>query len=80
MKNILDKFESYLSHAGASGFLVADTLTYADLIAYNTFFGVGEALKRDLLAGYPLLTKHSRTVTALPRISEYLAKRPVTER
>jgi len=80
LKNYLDKFESYVAHAGASGFLVADTLTYADLALYNMFFVIGEMLKRDVLADHPHLKKHTHAVVSNARIAEYLVKRPNTPR
>jgi len=75
VKDSVEKFESYLK-TGGTGFLVGKTLTYADLAIYNAYFSVSQFLGRDVLVGHPLLQTHSKTISSVPRIAEYLTKRP----
>lgn len=81
LPDILSKLESYAAkNAGASGFLVGDALSYADLAIYATVEAVDLSLKRDILANFPLLTKNKEAVAKNPRIAEWLEKRPKTDR
>jgi len=78
LKNSLEKFEKYVEKHGSKGFLVGDSLTYADLAVYHAFFTVQQFLKRDPLSGHPHLTKFCASVQAHPKIAAYLAKRKET--
>lgn len=74
------KLESYAArNAGASGFLVGDALTYADLAIYAMVEALDASFKRDTLADFPLLTKHKEAVAKNARIAEWLEKRPKSE-
>jgi len=75
VKDSVERFESYLKTSG-TGFLVGKTLTYADLAIWNAYSAVSQFLGRDVLADHPLLQKHSKTISSVPRIAEYLSKRP----
>jgi len=77
LKTSLCKLECYLKKH-ESGFLVGDSLTYADLALYLAIFNIKPVVKCDFLANHEHLAKHFAAVQAQPKIAEYLAKRKET--
>ena len=61
----------------SSGFLVGDALTWADLyiVVLSEWFG---DKKDSLLAHFPKIKAHDEKIRALPKLAEWIAKRPVT--
>ncbi|CAC5396276.1 HPGDS [Mytilus coruscus] len=63
---------------GGKGFFVGSSMTMADLAVYEVLTNV---VLRDskILDGFPKLVEHRNRVAFLPKIKEYLEKRPKTD-
>ena len=61
----------------ASGFLIGDSLTWVDLYLVILKEWLGEK-KDPIMAHFPKIKAHEEKVRALPKIAEWVAKRPVT--
>ena len=70
-------FETKLKQAN-SGYLVESGLTWVDLYLFNTIDKLADK-RQEVIGNFPHLVKHYETVKNLAKISEWLAKRPVTE-
>lgn len=81
MKTSLTALENYLKeHMSASGYIVGNDLTWADLAIYSGIELLQAYLgKDDLLSTYPTLTAHRTAIGNLPRIKKYLETRPKTD-
>ncbi|XP_052782214.1 S-crystallin 4-like [Mya arenaria] len=75
-KKYLGLLEKLVQEGGKSGFAVGSSLTVADLMLY-AFIENSQIV--ELLKDYKLLDANRKKVEQLPKIKEYLAKRPVTE-
>ena len=63
----------------SSGFLVGDALTWVDLylVIFAEWFAFND--KKDLFfANFPKIKAHDEKIRALPKLAEWIAKRPVT--
>ncbi|WAR26398.1 GST-like protein [Mya arenaria] len=74
-KKYLGFLENLVKEGGKSGFAVGSSLTVADLMLY-AFIENSQIV--ELLKDYKLLDANRKKVEQLPKIKEYLAKRPVT--
>lgn len=70
-------FESKLKKTN-TGYLVGSTLTWADLYLSSILDNLGNRYDR-VLEKFPEIVKLDKMVKSLPRIAQYLKKRPVTE-
>ena len=70
-------FESKLKKTN-TGYLVGSTLTWADLYLSSILDNLGSRYDR-VLEKFPEIVKLDKMVKSMPRIAEYLKKRPVTE-
>lgn len=78
MPKNLSIFESRLASNG-TGYLVGDSLTVADLFFFTLLEGLKE--KKDLvLSKFPHVKRLDERIRANAKISEWLNKRPVTDR
>ncbi len=77
LPNTLQLFENKLKQAN-SGYLVESGLAWVDLYLFNTIDRLADK-RQEVLANFPMLTKHYETIKNSPRISEWLTKRPATE-
>lgn len=86
---LLANFEKLFDGAGSSGFLVGDSLSLADIAVFNMCLYLtapscevqaasAEHAKMgtDCLTAFPRLQAHTSMVAALPKIADWLAKRP----
>lgn len=79
VKTYLTNFEHFFKkNVSQRGYLIADTLTYADLAFQAALGALQEQFGAHVLDQYPTLKKHYDFVCNLPRIKEYLANRPKT--
>lgn len=70
------QFEQKLAQNG-SGYLIGDSLTWVDIYLVALAEWLGE--KKDaLFAFFPKLKAHDEKIRGLPKIAEWIAKRPVT--
>jgi glutathione S-transferase len=60
-----------------SGFFVGSKVSYADIALFN-FFSQHKAAKADAFADFPVIESWLARVAALPRLAEWLKKRPAT--
>jgi glutathione S-transferase len=75
----LDKFEVILKANGDSGRLVGNNLTWADIYLYQVLSNVEMVYDVKLLSDdYPALKKLSETVVSVPKIKDWIEKRPKT--
>ncbi|XP_052780990.1 glutathione S-transferase-like [Mya arenaria] len=74
-KKYLGFLENLVKEGGKSGFAVGSSLTVADLMLY-AFIENSQIV--ELLKDYKLLDANRKKVEQLPKIKEYLKKRPVT--
>ncbi len=77
LKNALERFEKHLEHS--SGYLVGDSITYADLALFDTLLIVSGFMGKNVAEGYPHVTKLYKTVEEHPKIAAWVAKRPKTD-
>ena len=77
LPNFLKIFENIII-MNHSGFLVTSGLTWADLFLVNIFDFLGDK-KAAILANFPRVKALDENVRAVPRIADWLAKRPKTE-
>ncbi|XP_064594390.1 glutathione S-transferase 1-like [Liolophura sinensis] len=77
---ILSQFEKHLAK-NPSGFLVGDSLTWADLHFMNWLEKnwVGGKLPVETWNRFPKIKEHNKMVASLPRVKEWLETRPKTE-
>ena len=75
--NNMKILEARLGQTG-SGYFAASGLTYTDLYLVSVLEWFGDK-KEAVLAHFPNVKKLDESVRALPRISAWLARRPVTE-
>lgn len=73
----LELFERNLTKS-KSGFLFPSGLTWPDLHLMNVIEWFDEP-QQAILERYPLVKEHYERVRALPRIADWISKRPVTE-
>lgn len=78
LKTVLERFEKYAEQT--SGFLVGDSLTYADLALFDTLFLISNALGTNVAEPYPHVNKLCKAVEENPKIAAWIAKRPKSER
>jgi len=81
LKNSLTALEAYFKeNMSASGYIVGNDLTWADLAVFNGFEQLNLYLggTEDRIAAYPTLVKHRTAIGNLPRIKKYLETRPKT--
>jgi glutathione S-transferase len=80
LKNTMTAFESYFKeHISASGYIIGNELTWADLALFSGFEGLSSYLGHpNLLDAYPTLKAHSQKIAGLPRMKHYREARPKT--
>ena len=71
-------FEKKLADS-KSGYLIGNSLTWADLFLYFCLDFIGENKVRSSLENAPNVKKHIEMIVNYPGILEYLQKRPQTE-
>jgi glutathione S-transferase len=75
-------FEKLLKqNGGGDGFYVGDSLTWADLAMYEYLTSFPRAIGVDptpIISSYPKLKALAERVEKVPKIAEYIAKRPVS--
>jgi glutathione S-transferase len=74
-------FEAKLNKTN-TGFLVGNKLTWADLFLYNNIDNLSSPIyqkKEEVLNNFPAIKKHFESISNLPGVAKYLAKRPVSE-
>ena len=76
MPAYLKQFEDKVAK-GSSGFLIGDSLTLADLYFVCLTDWLGEK-KKVALANFPKLQTLDEKVRSIPKLAEWIAKRPVT--
>lgn len=82
LKTTLTALEAHFKeHMSASGYIVGNNLTWADLAVYSGLELVNDYLggKEDHVAPYPTLVAHRNVIGNLPRIKKYLEGRPKTD-
>lgn len=82
LKTTLTALEAHFKeHMSASGYIVGNNLTWADLAVYSGLELVNDYLggKEDHLAPYPTLVAHRNVIGNLPRIKKYVENRPKTD-
>jgi hypothetical protein len=62
-----------------SGYLVGDSLSWADLFLYFSLDFIGEDKIKSSLGNAPTVKKHIEKIVHYPGISEYIKNRPQTE-
>jgi glutathione S-transferase len=76
----LDNLEKLLKeNKGGDGYFVGDVLTWADLALLNAIGSLQGAGAKDVLDKRPKLVALGKRVESLPKIADWLAKRPKTE-
>jgi glutathione S-transferase len=87
LAKFMDYFEAVIAgNPAASGFLVGDALSYADLSLFHVVEGLSYAFPKAMepaLAAHPKVVALQETVRALPKVAAYLAsprRLPFTER
>lgn len=66
----------------STGFIVGNKLTWADLFLYNVIDNLASPVykkREEVLDSFPVVKKHFDSISSLPGVAAYLAKRPVTE-
>ncbi|XP_064616477.1 glutathione S-transferase-like [Liolophura sinensis] len=77
----LQPFEATLAKS-SSGFLVGSGLTYADLCFFNLLGFMEGMLKEDakaITSTFPNIQKHRQKIESLPKIAEWIKKRPAND-
>ena len=81
--NFLNNFEKFLKENGSNGFLVGDKLTWADIyVSYCITLVQAVVTKMEQSIScdkYPLCKALISKVESLPKIAEWIAKRPQTD-
>ncbi|CAD6190547.1 unnamed protein product [Caenorhabditis auriculariae] len=72
------RFEALLLE-NKTGYFVGDTLSYADLAIFHIFWFLNTKILPGSLRKYPKLHEFVERTAAIPRIKQWMAKRPRTE-
>ena len=79
MPQNLKYFEKILaSNKSSSGWFVGDSFTLVDLVAFNLWEWVRDKIA-PVFDNFPLIKANDEKVKNLPQVTEWIAKRPVTE-
>ncbi|XP_064617688.1 hematopoietic prostaglandin D synthase-like [Liolophura sinensis] len=73
----LSKFEEAL--VLNNGYLVGDSLTWADLVLISTMPWVEKMVPPETLAPFPKIKDHKVRIESLPKIASWIEKRPKTD-
>lgn len=66
-------FENYLKrNKSDSGFMVGNSLTYADLHAFNTLCNWYKAFNTEAFMAYPLLDAYIQRIAKIPEVASYI--------
>jgi glutathione S-transferase len=80
LTKFLEAFEKYFkANLSASGYIVGNKLSMADLAFFNVFDQLHDVKALEfasLLAAYPTLSVHYKVIRDHPRLKSYLATRP----
>ena len=60
-----------------SGFFVGDSVSWLDFY-FSIIYDFFHKMIEDLLPKYPHILAHDKKVKSLPKVAEWIAKRPVT--
>uniref|UniRef100_A0A914W3C5 glutathione transferase n=1 Tax=Plectus sambesii TaxID=2011161 RepID=A0A914W3C5_9BILA len=69
------RLQKYLEENG-TGYFVGNDLTVADILHFVFLTGIDEGIFPGVLAEYPKLTAFVEHIQAIPKIKEWLEKRP----
>ena len=80
LPNWLGFMETLLENNGKTGYFVDDYLTVADLAAWRLCgwisSGIIDGIPETILDAFPLLNAHQNHISNLPKIAEWLGKKP----
>ena len=80
LPNWLGFMETLLEKNGKTGYFVDDSLTVADLAAWRLCGwisgGIIDGIPETILDAFPLLNAHQNHISNLPKIAEWLEKKP----
>jgi len=75
-------FKSYIAilekNGGGKGFIVGDSLTWADIGLAHALWGL-QTRQPGILDAYPLLKSYMERITSRPNIKAWIDKRPKTD-